>query len=323
MSRRRHPVAAVVVAVLSAAPALAAAAQSGIPITMTNNCPTGTTLYTLGDSPSGPELPNSGASIAPGGTWQSTLPGSWTSGRLWVCPSATAGKDPYGPVDGQFFTYSCTWVEMTVGTDGTGVQFVNINPTYIHGIWMPVLIEQSGGSCSGLCASTCSTKPSMSTVAAKCPTEMNGPNSGICLGVSYVCDPGLGGGDAPECLADWFAKQLAIAQQNGYFAGEALLPTAFQIYGCGNNYPYLTDGEGQKVCAALNRGVVGGDWTDASGFYPAGVNANLYSAWIHDTLGCEAYAFSYDDTSVEQGGDMTYRNDTGNLSVSVTWCPWG
>jgi len=170
-------------------------------------------------------------------------------------------------------------------------------------------------------------------IQTDCPTKFSPKfNDKKCLAMNPFCDPGLGIGcpTCKECLTDWFKEEIAKCRDtiNDCTFGGATDPTAFQIYGCANSFDWLASGFGQLVCAALNRGVVGdmADWTEPTTFYPAGVDSNMYSEWIHNTLGCEAYAFPFDDTSIKQGGDMTYYaciNDPGCLEVIVTWCPWG
>ena len=78
---------------------------------------------------------------------------------------------------------------------------------------------------------------------------------------------------------------------------------------------------------ALNRGVVGDktNWNNPDTFYPAGVNANQFSAWIHNPngFGCKIYGFSYDDTTAKEGGDVTIYNCPDLMTVTVRLCPWG
>lgn len=305
---------------------------NGISLEMVNNC--SVTLWAHGENTPGQgavTLPHNDQSIASGGSWSTTLPVPWVSGRVWVCPSSTSGKDPWA-TDSQFYTFGCTWIEPTTGTN-SGVPFVNLNPTYIDGIWLPAEISRSGGACSGSpCTATCSGQPTVATIQADCPTgTWSQYNGDKCLAMNPFCDPGLGAGHDTDarCQQTWLAAQLTVCE-NTYAEcktafGQSGDPTPFEVYGCGNGYPWLTTGFGQEVCAALNRGVIDDQshWTNAEDFYPSGVQANDYSEWIHNDLGCEAYAFPYDDTSVKQGGDMTYTDPNGDLKVTVTWCPWG
>ncbi len=316
-------------AVMGPGPADAA----GIPLTVINNCPN-LTVWMRGENPPNVGdvmLPNSNQSIGPGQQWSSTLPIPWVSGRVWACPSDTTGKHAW-TTDGNFFTYGCSYFEPTTGTDPQGVNFVNLDPSYIAGIWLPLEIKRKGGTCQGQpCVATCKAKPTKADIQEQCATKCfwSKYNPDLCLGMSPTCDPGLGAGCLSNtwCQASWFEAQLKVCEADYPACKEAFtkkLPSAFQIYGCGNEYSWFGGGFGQHVCAALNRGVVGeqSEWKDPTKFYPTGVNANEYAAWIHNGLGCRAYAFSWDDTDSHQGGDMTYRDPNNDLEVIVTLCPW-
>jgi len=95
--------------------------SDGIRLTMINNCPD-TTLWARGENPPGEGsvgLPNNNQKIEEGGMWMTTLPGNWPSGRIWVCPFDTEGKNPW-TTDGQEFSFGCTWIEPSAGINAIG-----------------------------------------------------------------------------------------------------------------------------------------------------------------------------------------------------------
>ncbi|MCP4675612.1 MAG: hypothetical protein GY854_08940, partial [Deltaproteobacteria bacterium] len=76
--------------------------------------------------------------------------------------------------------------------------------------------------------------------------------------------------------------------------------------------------------AGWNRGTFAGD-TDTSNYYQEPQKEgeawtkpyNEYAKWIHDTLGCDVYAFSTDDHQ-NHGG---FIRCTESKELVVTWCP--
>ena len=298
-------------------------------MTVKNNCPADTgPIYARGENTDETVLPNSNQQIATGQEWSTTLPVNWTSGRVWLCPFDTSGLHPWTK-DGNEFSYGCSYFEATSGLDGDGTPYVNMDVSYIQGIWLPIQIRNSGGTCAGAgCKASCQSKPTLAKIESDCPTGFWGKyNSKFCLGMSAFCDPGLGPTffkTSQYCKQQYYAEQLDVCH-NQYTQCKGQNPTPFQIYGCGNGSQWLTGGFGQKVCAALNRGVVGNqaNWSEPATFYPDGVASNTYAKWIHKDLGCLAYAFSYDDTSVEQSGDRAYYdNGSRPLEIEVELCPW-
>jgi hypothetical protein len=78
--------------------------------------------------------------------------------------------------------------------------------------------------------------------------------------------------------------------------------------------------DGNKWCAALNRGMLAQpDSTDASQYYKT-APYNTYAKWVHET--CPGiYAFPYDDYP-SGAGQSGYRSCTAQR-LDVTFCPNG
>ena len=151
-----------------------------------------------------------------------------------------------------------------------------------------------------------------------------GLNCGTCVG----CQPCPRTETDQRCSlnSNWFQNQIDICKANyTECANNIGDPTPFEIYN--SSTAWLSVEPGQNYSAALNRGVVGNksNWSNKDTFYPSGVHANEFPAWIHnpDGFGCKIYGFSYDDTTVKDGGDVTMFNCPSLMTVTVTLCPWG
>lgn len=248
---------------------------------------------------------------------QYDLPESWPSARVgafWVDPHGPA-PDPeaYGKVELTF-------------EDGK----MNYNITYVDYLALPMRMEAVGPDC----AKTDDFDPRVSCdvpvakVLAGCPSGLLDGKK--CLSAAAYCSEGAHA-DAPLCHA--LDQEIAdCASQNPETCGIAtqLGNTTVDVYRCSGYFdsqPAKCDppsttchAEGNKWCAALNRGMLAQpDSTDAALYYQT-EPYNPYAKWVHQT--CPGiYAFAYDDYP-SGAGQSGFRACTANR-IDVTFCPAG
>ncbi len=252
------------------------------------------------------------------GTVQYPVPASWPAGRVnayWV--------DPGGPnPDPNAYDK----VEVTVGNG-----MMNYNITYVDYAALPSRMEAVGPSCptTSTFNPTVSCEVPVISFLANCPMGLRSGQR--CLSAGLFCSMSANTGSAFCHALD--AQIAACEQQSPATCGLAAqlgngTPNA---YGCSGYFdsqqpngcttPSTTcHVDGNKWCAALNRGMLAQpDSTDATQFYK---NApfNAYAQWVHET--CPGiYAFAYDDYP-SGAGQSGFRSCTAGR-LDVTFCPSG
>ena len=261
------------------------------------------------------------AELAPAGQdgsiRQYDAPPDWPAARVnahWV--------DPAGPApDPNAFDK----VELTIGG---GV--MNYTITYVDYAALPSRMEAIGPSCAKTStfdpAVECAV-PSDQLVASCPPALLDGKR---CLSAGLYCSDAAHAGDAlchaldaklAECESTYPAT-CGVAMQLG--------STTADVYRCSSYFdsqppncsPASTTchADGNKWCAALNRGMLANpDATDPSLYY---VQApfNPYAAWVHQT--CPGiYAFAYDDYP-PGAGESGFRSCAADR-LDITFCPGG
>jgi hypothetical protein len=246
---------------------------------------------------------------------QFDVPASWPAARVnayWDQPGA-AGSDPN----------AFDKVELTFGSDT-----MNYNITYVDYLALPAKMEAIGPDC----AKTPTFDPAVacpvpvSSVLTGCP---NGLLDGKrCLSAGLYCASGANAGSA-FCGALATPLQTCESQQPATcgIAGQ-LGNTTTNVYQCSGYFdsqpancsPASTTchQDGNKWCAALNRGMLAQpDSTDTSLYYKT-PPYNTYAKWVHDT--CPGiYAFAYDDypSGAGQSGFRSCKADR----LDITFCP--
>jgi len=300
-----------------AAPDLAC--QNSPCLNVINNCPFpiwvhaksngGTTLM--------PDNAKLGAAGQAGHAKQYDVPADWPAARVnayWV--------DPGGPSpDPQAYEK----VELTVGGGK-----MNYNITYVDYVGLPSQMEAVGPSCqkTGTFDPRVACAVPVAGLLAGCPAGLL--DGKRCLSAGLYCSKAASAG-TPFCHA-LDAAIATCAAQHPATCGVAsqLNDTTANVYGCSSYFdsqpPSCSPAtatchqEGNKWCAALNRGTLAQpDGTDPTKFYQA-APYNTYAKWVHDT--CPGiYAFPYDDypSGAGQSGFRSCQADR----LDITFCPGG
>jgi hypothetical protein len=280
-----------------------------------NNCPFAIWIHAAANG--GPTLAPDNAMLPTGGVRQYDVPASWPAARVnayWVDPTSAAA-DPN----------AFDKVELTVGG---GV--MNYNITYVDYLALPSQMEAVGAAC----AKTATFDPKVGcgvpvgSVLAGCPAGLL--DGKRCLSAGLYCASAANAGSAYCHALD--GAIATCAQQNPATCGIApqLGNSTVNVYQCSGYFdsqpascsPASTTChmDGNKWCAALNRGNLSQpDSTDSTLFYK---NApyNTYAKWVHDTCP-NIYAFAYDDYPPGAGASG-FRSCTADR-LDVTFCPGG
>ena len=288
-------------------------------INVINNCPF--PLWINAKNNPGVTLAPDNAKLSAGGqsgnTQQYDVPAEWPAARVnayWVDPQSP-GAD----------LQNHDKVELTF-TGGV----MNYNITYVDYVALPAAMEAFGPAC----AKTATFDPLVScavksnALVSTCPDGLL--DGKRCLSAGRYCSIGANQGK-PYChVLD--AAINACATQNPATCGIAaqLGNKTPQVYDCSGYFDSQPANcspasaschkEGNKWCAALNRGMLAQpESTDTSQFYK---NApyNTYSKWLHET--CPGiYAFPYDDypSGAGESGFRACKSDR----LDVTFCPAG
>lgn len=253
--------------------------------------------------------------LAPGAVQQYHVPPEWPAGRVnahYVDPSVDpAAHDK---------------VEMTV-TGGT----MNYNITYVDYVSLPAEMVAVGPECQ----ETPDFDPRVGCYVPRdellngCPDDLLAGER--CLSAHFYCNVPANQG-TPYChaLDDEIA---ACAAQHPDTCGVAMQlgATTNDVYGCASYFdsqppdcgPVASPAchaEGNRWCAALNRGMLADPGsTDTANYYQT-PPYNTYAKWVHAT--CPGiYAFAYDDYPAN-AGESGFRSCKADR-LDVTFCPAG
>jgi hypothetical protein len=267
---------------------------------------------------------NSATTLAPdharidsGGTRQYNLPSSWPAARVnayWVDPDGAA-PDPN----------AFDKVEITSGGGS-----MNYNVTYVDWLALPARIEAIGPSC----VKTSSFDPAVSC-AVPVGTILTGCPAGLldgkrCLSAGLYCS--VGAHRSSAFCHELDATLQTCETQNPSTCGVAaqLGNGTPEVYSCAGYFdsqpancsPASTTChlDGNKWCAALNRGMLGQPTSTNSALYYQTPPYNRYAKWAHQT--CPGiYAFPYDDYP-SGGGESGFRSCLADR-LDITFCPGG
>lgn len=292
-------------------------------INVTNNCPFPIWINAVNNPINPPKVTLSpdNAKLSAGGqsgnTQQYHVPADWSAGRInafWV--------DPQGPSPDP---NAHDKVELTV--EGGKM---NYNITYVDYVALPVSAEAVGPSCtkSGNFDPKVSCPVKSDAILSSCPDGLL--DGKRCLSAGQYCNIAANKAK-PYCHA-LDAAITTCAAQNPATCGVAtqLNNTTLNAYECSGYFDSQPANcspasaachkDGNKWCAALNRGMLADpESTDTSKYYK---NApyNTYSKWVHDT--CPGlYAFPYDDYP-SAAGESGFRSCPADR-FDITFCPGG
>jgi hypothetical protein len=291
-------------------PALTGQACASPPcINVLNACPFPLWIHAVNNPGTTPvTLMPDDAKIEPLGQTQYSLPASWPAARInayWQEPTA-AGSDPS----------AFDKVELTYGS-GT----MNYNITYVDYLALPARME----AVDPACPKTSTFDPlvgcdvPVAGVLTGCPSGLLDGNR--CLSAGLYCSDAS---HQSQALCHALDATLAqCEQENASTCGMAAqlgngTPNAYSCSGYFDSQGGHTDGN--KWCAALNRGMLAApDSTDTTQYYQA-APYNAYARWVHDT--CPGiYAFAYDDYPAG-AGQSGFRSCQA-ARLDVTFCPGG
>lgn len=283
-----------------------------------NQCPF--PLWIRAESPDRSLTPKD-AKLNPGGQTgnvrQYDLPSKWRVARVnafWV--------DPGGPSPDP-----SAHDKVEVSFEG-GV--MNYNITYVDYLALPSQMEAIGPAClktPSFDPRVACTAP-VASVLGGCPEGLLAGKR--CLSANMVCTI-ADNQSSPFChaLDDAIRKCAEIARDTCGIAAQQGNTTP-NVYSCSGYFDNQPPGcspasptchaEGNKWCAALNRGMLeDAESADVSRYY-RNPPYNTYAKWVHET--CPAvYAFAYDDypAGAGQAGTRSCKADR----LDVTFCPGG
>ncbi len=262
----------------------------------------------------GGDLAPADVQLAPGEAQQYAVPPKWEAGRInayWLEPKGNPEAHDK--------------VEVTV-KDGK----MNYNITYVDYVALPVEMIAVGPECPPTDAfdPRVGCDVARDQLLAGCPENLRSGDR--CLSAGLFCADSNNDAD-PYChaLDDAIA---ACAADNPDTCGVAMQlgDTTWHAYACagyfdgqpGNCMPASTDChfEGNKWCAALNRGMLADPESSETSAYYQKEPYNTYAKWVHDT--CPGiYAFAYDDYP-SSAGESGFRSCKADR-LDVTFCPAG
>lgn len=254
------------------------------------------------------------AQIAPADWQQYAVPPEWPAGRI-----NAYYEDPARSPN----AYDKVEITLTNGT-------MNYNITYVDYVSLPSEMRAVGPECQP----TQDFDPKIgcyvprAALLAGCPDGLL--DGARCLSASLYCADGNNKAK-PYCHALDAQIQQCIDQHPDTCGVAGKLGSGTpEVYGCAGYFDSQPPNcmpasetchlEGNKWCAALNRGMLGApDDPDASKYYQNGPH-NTYAKWVHDT--CPGiYAFAYDDypANANESGFRACKAPR----LDVTFCPAG
>jgi hypothetical protein len=294
----------------SGPPALTGQACATPPcVNVINECPFPLWIHAINNPGTAPvTLMPDNAEIASLGQRQYSLPSSWPAARInayWQDPTAS-GSDPN----------AFDKVELTYGS-GT----MNYNITYVDYLALPARME----AVDSACPKTSTFDPlvqcdvPVAQVLSGCPSNLL--DGRRCLSAGIYCSDAA---NQSQSICHALDSTLAqCEQQNASTCGMAAqlgngTPNVYSCSGYFDSQGSHTDGN--KWCAALNRGMLAApDSTDATHYYQS-PPYNVYAKWVHDTCP-NIYAFAYDDYPAG-AGQSGFRSCQA-ARLDVTFCPGG
>ncbi|MEM7153489.1 MAG: beta-1,3-glucanase family protein [Myxococcota bacterium] len=248
--------------------------------------------------------------LAPGDSLTYAVPADWPSGRVnayWADPEQNPN--------------AFDKVEMTV-EDGV----MNYNITYVDYVALPSSAEAVGDDCSDARVGCFQTRQQL---LDSCPDALS--DGERCLSAKEYCAIAANSGDDYCHVFDDVITQCATDNPDTCGVAMTLGNGTQDVYACTGYFDSQpNDGcspasetchfEGNKWCAAINRGMLDDpDGRDASQYYQ-NEPFNTYAQWVHEV--CPGiYAFPYDDypTDAEQSGFRSCTSDR----LEITFCPAG
>jgi Beta-1,3-glucanase len=283
-------------------------------VNVTNRCPFPIWIHAANNTVT--LMPNH-ARIDSGNTRQYDLPSSWPAARVnayWVDPDGAA-PDPnaYDKVEVTF---------------GNGI--MNYNITYVDYLALPVRMEAIGPSCvkSGNFDPAVACAVAAGAILTGCPAGLL--DGKRCLSAGLYCS--IGANRASAFCHELDSTLQACESQNPSTCGIAgqLGNGTPDVYSCAGYFdsqppncsPASTTChlDGNKWCAALNRGMLAQPTSTNTALYFQTPPYNRYAKWVHQT--CPGvYAFPYDDYP-SVAGESGFRSCTADR-LDITFCPAG
>ena len=254
------------------------------------------------------------AQLAPAGWQQYSVPPEWPAGRI-----NAYYEDPAQSPE----AYDKVEVTLTNGT-------MNYNITYVDYVSLPSEMRAVGPTCQP----TADFDPKIgcyvprAALLAGCPDDLLAGER--CLSANLFC-AAADNKAKPYCHALDQQIQQCIDQHPDTCGVAGKLGSGTpEVYGCAGYFDSQPPNcmpasetchlEGNKWCAALNRGMLDApDDPDASKYYLKSPH-NTYAKWVHDT--CPGvYAFAYDDypASANESGFRACKAPR----LDVVFCPAG
>lgn len=292
-------------------PVVSDCAGEGACFNVINRC--AVPLWIHAANPDGALAPDN-AVVGPGEVLQLAVPGEWSAGRVnafWADPDkAPEAHDK---------------VEVTyIG----GV--MNYNITYVDYVGLPAEMVAVGPEC----VTTEQFDPKIGCDVAReallqgCPDGLRSGDR--CLSAGLHCADPVNA-DSEYCHAlDQRIKDCGAQHPDTCGVAETLNNGTWHVYACAgyfdsqppNCMPATPDChfEGNKWCAALNRGMLDDpESTDVAAYYQT-PPFNTYAKWVHET--CPGiYAFAYDDYPAN-AGESGFRACKADR-LDITFCPVG
>jgi hypothetical protein len=287
-----------------------------VPVVVTNNCPFNLNVVLAGVGDVSLEVDAGGNKIfrnlGPGGTYTYYPPGNYPSGRVSAYKSLPTPASPR----------ELEKAEFTLGPDGSGVQNIYYNLTYVDHLGLPMKIAATGtGSDCQMVQCNKSSGAISSAIAGACPDGLRYTMGGdaVCLAPRSFC---LDGEYASDPRRGTVCSRLdsEVARCASRYPGQCSPGTdkTPQVYACSGSF----FAKSAKWCAAVTRGMLDNpDSTNVAQYYNTGRPYNLYAKWIHDQCGT-VYSFAYDDYPMA-AGQAGFFTCNGGRQLNVTFCPAG
>lgn len=252
--------------------------------------------------------------LAPGTAQQYPVPAEWPAGRVnafWLDPVTNPEAHDK--------------VEMTV-TGGV----MNYNITYVDWVGLPAEMVAVGPECQP----TPDFDPEVGCHVPRdqllegCPDDLRSGDR--CLSAGLYCSDAQHQ-DLPYCHAlDEPIAACAAMHPDTCGVAAQLGDSTRHVYSCAGYFdsqpPNCTPAseachlEGNKWCAALNRGMLADPESPDVAAYYQSPPFNTYAKWVHDT--CPGiYAFAYDDYPAN-AGESGFRACKADR-LDITFCPAG
>lgn len=287
-----------------------------VPVVVTNNCPFNLNVVLTGVGDVALEKDGAGNKIfrnlGTGSTYTYYPPGNYPSGRVAAYKSLPTPASPR----------ELEKAEFTLGPDGSGVQNIYYNLTYVDHLGLPMKIAATGTG-SGCQMVQCNKSYSgiTSAIVGACPDGLRYSMGGntVCLAPRSFCLDGEYAGDSRRATV-CSRLDSEIARCASRYPGECSPggDKTAQVYACSGGF-FATSA---KWCAAITRGMVDNpDSTNVSQYYNTGRPYNFYAKWIHDQCGT-VYSFAYDDYPMAAGQAGFFTCNAGR-QLNVTFCPAG